>query len=96
MAKFALALLVTLCLAGVAFGKPFGGGAVVSQNHVSSSVLSPHYGMGMGYGMMGYPGLGGLGHTISTHSISHAAVPHYGFGMMGIKGNFFWEIYQLI
>lgn len=73
--------IVLLALVAIAVAKPFGG-AVVSQNHVSSSVVSPH--LGLGYGMMGYPGLG-VGHTISSHSVAHA-VPHYGMGMMGIKG----------
>lgn len=79
MAKLAVILFA---LVAIATAKPFGG-SVVQQNHVTSSVVSPQ--LGLGYGMLGYPGLG-VGHTISSHSIAH--VPHYGMGMMGIKGTF--------
>lgn len=89
MAKFAVIALFALVAAASAAPKPIGGigGGVVSKNHqvsTSSHIVSP-YGLGLGYGMLGYPGIVGL-RSISSHSSvgHHSILPHYGLGLGGI------------
>lgn len=74
MAKIAILLLA---LVAVAAANPLGGAVVTKNHHVTSSVVSPYLGLGMGYGMLGYPGIGMGHHTVSSHS----AVAHHGYGL---------------
>lgn len=66
--------LVTLALVVAASAKPFIG-------KKSSFMMSPYFDLGMGYGMMGYSGIGGYG---------HGYYPKYGLGlglsMLKMKG----------
>ncbi len=102
MAKFAV--IVLLALAAVASASPIGlgglglGRSVVSHNsHVSRShIISPHLGgLGLGYGILGYPGAI-VGHSISSHSSVGHVTPHLGLGTLGLRGKYFTSTLEII
>ncbi len=90
MVKYAATVIALFALVAFSTASPMGlgmGGVVSKNHHVSSQIISPYMGMGLGYGMMGMGGLGHMGHMGAIGHSPHLA--HLGLGVhMGIKGKY--------